>query len=263
MTLATSDALARARAAGRRAALVTVVRADAGAAVDAGARLVVDESGERAGELGDPRAEDAAVELARAALAGHAGASRRVDVAGDPSGDVELTVEVHEPQPAVLVLGSTAPAYALAAVAAAADHRTLLVAVGGAVGLPPQVEVRADEPARLLLAAPPGPGDAVFVADSGASWAVEALRVALASEAAYVGLVAADDASRQLRRRLLDAGVPEGHLERLHAPAGVDAAEAGSPGEAAVAAVAEMQAQRRRQAGASRPGAGGDAGGPR
>lgn len=249
-----ADALARARAAGQRAVLVTIAAPAAGEGVSG--TVVVTEEGRRAGGgLGVESLDAAAAALAGDALADPAVRRRVVPHPEAPETDVELVAEVHEPEPATTVLGATEAGLALVRLVRALPSLATLLAPGGAVDVPVGTEVRADQPARVLLAAPPGPADAVVCADPDATWALEALRVALASDASYVGALADEAGARRLRRQLTDAGVPPERLQRLHCPAGrpLDTAVAG---EVALAALAEAVEARRDAPGATRGGAG-------
>lgn len=243
------DALSRARGRGQPAVLVTVLEVSGDAPSHPGAKLVVGEEGTLAGTLGCSEFDTAGAELAAEALAsgqpirrsmsfGHHGRERVL----------EVFAEVHEPEPVVIVLGSTPVGRAVAEVARIAGRRVTLVAVGGETAVPPGVEVKADDPGRYLLAAPPGSQDAVLVSDHDAPWVGEALRVALASEAPFVGMLGsrrhAPDAVRQLRA----SGVPEAHIGRLRAPVGLDIGSR-TPGEIAVSIVAEVIAAERGRAG--------------
>ena len=239
------DALAKARGEGRRVALVTVLEVGGDVASHPGAKLVVDERGALAGTLGCSEFDTLGVELGEQALS-DGRARRRTERLGshDEPRHLELFAEVHEPEPCVLVLGATPVARAVCEVARLAERRVVLVAVGGHVGVPAGVEVKADDPGRYLLAAPPGEGDAVLVSDHDAPWVDEALRVALASEAAFVGMLGSRRHAPSAVRRLRDAGVPEAHLARLRAPVGLDIGGR-SPGEIAIAIIAEVIAAER------------------
>ena len=75
---------------------------------------------------------------------------------------------------------------------------------------------------------------------------VPALAGALASPAFYVGALGS---RRTQARRLLEAGVAEEQLERLHGPAGLDLGAA-TPAETALSILSEIVAVRARREGA-------------
>lgn len=248
------DALAAARARGERVALVTVVAVDGDAPSRPGAKLVVGETGAHAGGLGCAEFDTAGAALGQEALVTRTTVRRRVDF---PPEDVhgaaralELFAEVHEPEPAVTVLGSNPVGRAVAALATFVGRRAVLLAPGGDTGVAAGVEVRADDPVRALLAAPPGPADAVILSDHDAPWVDEAARVALASDAAYVGLLGSRRHAPGVVRRLRDQGVPEPHLARLRSPVGLDIGSR-SPEEIGLSIVAGILAAERNADGSS------------
>jgi xanthine dehydrogenase accessory factor len=70
-----------------------------------------------------------------------------------------------------------------------------------------------------------------------------ALRVALPSPAFYVGALGSRKTQEKRRVRLLEAGLTEEHLARLHAPIGLDLGGR-SPEEIALAVMAQVVAVR-------------------
>ena len=244
------DALARARGRGQRVALVTVLEVEGEVPSHPGAKLVVGAHGIIAGTLGCSEFDTAGIEIASEALtAAEPIRRRKVFVEEhDQERALELFAEVHDPEPAILILGSNPIARALVEVSLIIDRRPVLVSKGGDVGVAAGAEVKADDPARYLLAAPPGPHDAVIITDHDAPWADEALRIALASEAFYVGMLGSRRHAPTAVRRLRDAGVPEANLARLHAPVGLDIGSR-SPGEIALSIAAEVLAVERRRGG--------------
>ena len=235
------DALARARARGNRVVLVTVLEVHGEAPSFPGAKLVVDGGGIVAGTLGCSEYDTAGVALATEALAKAAPIRRVIE---DQPRSVELFAEVHEPEPAVLVLGSNPVGRAVADLSRTVGRRAVLISRGGDTGVASGVEVKADDPERYLLAAPPGSSDAVVVSDHDAPWVDAALRVALASEAFFVGMLGSRRHAPAAVRRLLDAGVPERHVARLRSPCGLDIGSR-TPPEIALSIVAEIVAAER------------------
>ena len=245
------DALARARARGVPVVLVTVVAVEGEAPSRPGAKLVVGPDGVLAGSLGCSEYDTAGTALARQALEG-AGPLRRHltdDSHGDPR-SIELFAELHEPEPAVLVLGANPVGRAVADLSRAVGRRVVLVSPGGDTAVRSGVEVKADDPERYLLAAPPGSSDAVVVSDHDAPWVDAALRVALASDAFFVGMLGSRRHAPAAVRRLRDAGVPVAHLSRLRSPCGLDIGSQ-TPEEIALSIVAEIVAVERERGGGS------------
>lgn len=244
------DALARARSRGQRVALVTVLSVEGDAPSHPGAKLVVGGHGIIAGTLGCSEFDTVGLEIASDALGADAPVRRRrefVDRHGEMRA-LELFAEVHEPEPAVLVFGANPIGRALSQLAVDVGRRVVIIAPGGDAGVAPGAEVKADDPERYLLAAPPGPSDAVVVTDHDAPWVDEVLRIALASEARYVGMLGSRRHAPVAVRRLRGAGVPEIHLARLKAPVGLDIGSQ-SPEEIALSILAEIIAEERGRTG--------------
>lgn len=244
------DALARARARGQRVVLVTVLQVEGEAPSFAGAKLVVGEDGILAGTLGCSEYDTAGVQVAGEAFEAGAPVRRMVSEAGEGPRSIELFGEVHEPEPAVLVLGSNPVGRAIADLAHLLGRRAVLVARGGDTAVAAGVEVKADDPERYLLAGPPGAQDAVVVSDHDAPWVDAALRVALASDAFFVGMLGSRRHAPGAVRRLRAAGVPEAHLARLHTPCGLDIGSRTAE-EIALSIVAEIVAVERGRSGGS------------
>ena len=245
------DALARARARGDRVVLVTVLEVAGEAPSFPGAKLVVGEQGVVAGTLGCSEYDTAGTQLAGEAFAAGSPVRRTVtDETGPEPRSIELFAEVHEPEPAVLVLGSNPVGRALVELAHLVGRRAVLVARGGDTAVRSGVEVKADDPERYLLAAPPGQHDAVIVSDHDAPWVDAALRVALASDAFFVGMLGSRRHAPGAVRRLRDSGVPEAHLARLHSPCGLDIGSRTAE-EIALSIVAEVLAVERGRPGGS------------
>lgn len=243
------DALARARGRGEPVVLVTCLEAEDDLPTEPGARVVAGGEGVLAGTLGDERLDAAAAELAKDVLSDKASAQRRLGPHEGPS--CEVVAELHPPEPAVLVLGATPEGRAVADFAQAVGRRAVLCAPGGDAAVGKGVEVRADDPARYLLAAPPGGTDALIVADHQARWVDEVMRVALASAAFFVGLVGDAQDAADVVRGLRRAGVPERHVARLRGPCGLDLG-GHSPEEVGLAVIAEMLAVERGRRGGPR-----------
>jgi xanthine dehydrogenase accessory factor len=256
------DALARARARGHRVVLVTVVAVEGEAPSHPGAKLVVGADGVVAGTLGCSEYDAAGIELAHEALSGRGPVRGEVsdDTHGEPR-SIEIFAEVHEPEPAVLVFGSNPVGRAVAQLSRVIGRRVVLVAPGGDTDVVGGVEVKADDPERYLLAAPPGPADALVLSDHDAPWVDAVLRVALASDAFFVGMLGSRRHAPAALSRLRDNGVPEAHLARLHSPCGLDIGSR-SAEEIGLSIVAEIVAAERGRPGGSLRIPWGEVGGP-
>ncbi len=250
------DALARARGRGEVVVLVTVLAVEGDAPSHPGAKLVVGRDADGAevivaGTLGCSEFDSAGVQVAAEALSDEGPLRRLVAFPGHGrERAIEVFAEVHRPEAAVLVLGANAVGRAVAELARFLGRRAMLIAPGGDASVASGVEVKADDPGRYLLAAPPGPRDAVIISDHDAPWVDEVLRIALASQSAYVAMLGSRRHAPSAVRRLREAGVPEPHVRRLHSPAGLDIGGR-SPQEIALSILAELVAVERGRDGGS------------
>lgn len=159
-----------------------------------------------------------------------------VPIACQSEGAMEVYVEPVLPQPQLVVIGRSPAVRTLAALGAALGWRTVVVDDGGDPDDYPEagrVVTRLD-----LEAAGVEPGAYVLVATQG-HYDEEALERALATPAAYVGLVASARRATGVLGYLRDRGVPEEALARVRAPAGLDLGPVAHE-EIAVAVLAEL-----------------------
>lgn len=160
--------------------------------------------------------------------------------------------EVYGPPPRLLAFGAIDTAEALCAAAKLLGWRTVVVDARARFATPERLP-SADEivigwPEEALPQLSPGPDDAVVVLTHEERFDVPALAGALASDAFYVGALGSRVAQASRRARLLETGLPEEALSRLHGPCGLDLG-AESPAETAVSILTEIMAVR-----AERPG---------
>jgi xanthine dehydrogenase accessory factor len=159
-----------------------------------------------------------------------------VPIACQSEGALEVYVEPVLPQPQIVAIGRSPVAGALAALAHGIGWRSVLIDDGGAEGDHPgasRVLTTLD-----LAAAGVDERSFVVVATQG-HYDEDALERALATPAAYVGLVASRKRADAVLGYLRDRGVSDDALARVHAPAGLDLGHV-STDEIAVAILAEI-----------------------
>jgi xanthine dehydrogenase accessory factor len=159
-----------------------------------------------------------------------------VPIACQSEGALEVYVEPVLPSPHLVVIGRSPAVDALAGMAAALAWRTVVVDDGGDPGLHPDAERVVTE---LDLSAAGVDDRSVVVVATQGHYDEDALRAALATPAAYVGLVASRRRAEAVLGYLRDRGVPEEDLERVRAPAGLDLGRLPNQ-EIAVAILAEL-----------------------
>lgn len=233
--------------------LATVVWARAPSSGKPGSTALIEADGRIHGWLGGACAEPTVIREARAALAEGAprllflgtpeeleGHSREgvvsVPIACQSEGALEVYVEPVLPSPHLVVIGRSPAVDTLAGLGSALGWRTVVVDDGGDASAHPA----AGRVLTTLDLADAGVGSSSFVvvATQG-HYDEEALRVALATPAAYVGLLASTRRAESVLGYLRDRGVPDASLARVRAPAGLDLGHVPHE-EIAVAVLAEL-----------------------
>jgi xanthine dehydrogenase accessory factor len=234
-----SDLLALAAslsARGERFALATVVRREPPSSARVGDAALVTESGAYHGWAGGGCTRESIVRESLRAIAD--GEPRLLSLSPESSavprpgmrllamacesgGTVEIYVEPMLPAPRLVILGSTPAAEALTRIAEAMGYRV-------------ERAVQAARKGAYVLVATMGEDD------------LDLLQSALASEPAYVGVVASRKRFEHVRETLSACGVPRAALERVRAPAGLDIG-ARTAEEIALSVMAEIVQERRAQ----------------
>jgi xanthine dehydrogenase accessory factor len=155
--------------------------------------------------------------------------------------------DVYGPPPRVFVYGAVDTAEALCRAAKTIGWRTIVADARAKFAtrerLPSADEVLVAWPQEALARVAPDHATAVVVLTHDDKFDVPALRGALATDAFYVGALGSRRNQERRRERLLEAGVPEEALERIHGPAGLDLGAA-TPPETALSILAEIVATR-------------------
>jgi xanthine dehydrogenase accessory factor len=223
---------------GGRAALATVVGPEDSPAL--GRKLLVSADGSANGGLGDPRLDSAAAESAAELLWAERSESHQIE-------GLQVFIDVVAPAPRLLILGAVDYASALCRVARASGWRPFVCDPRRAFA----TEARFPDAERVICAWPDeafgqlGIDRATYIAILTHDPKLDdaALRLALRSEAAYVGAMGSRRAQARRRERLLEEGLTEAELDRMAAPIGLDLG-ATSPEETALSIMAEVVAVR-------------------
>ena len=219
---------------------VTVVR---GPDEFVGREILVHEDGSLTGKLSGGW-DELAIEIAGEALA--AGEPRRTML----SDDVEVFVEVFLPPPALIAVGGVHITVALVALAKTLGYRTVVVDPRRAFGS----EERFPDVDQLIQAWPQEAFEQIPITRSTAIAMLThdpklddpALKIALSSPAFYVGALGSKTTQAKRRQRLLEEGLTEAQLDRLHGPIGLKIG-AGTPEEIALSIMSEIVAARHLQ----------------
>jgi xanthine dehydrogenase accessory factor len=246
------EELVRRRRLGERTVLATVVRVQGSTPREVGARMLLLGDGGICGTVGGGAREADVITAARELLA--KGGSRLLAIdfqeglrggAGPVcGGTMEVFMERIDPARQVIIAGAGHVAYFLHRALALLEFRTVVV--------DPRPEWASEErfPGAALVHAPfpegvagvaIGAADAVVLVTPGHQHDRETLRCALATPAAYIGMIGSRTKVATVFRGLREEGFDAEAIGRVHAPIGLDIG-AETPAEIAVAIAAEIVA---------------------
>jgi xanthine dehydrogenase accessory factor len=204
-----------------------------------GTRLLSRQDGAIFGTLEGPLGQFA-LDSGRAALENGRPARSR-------AGEWDLYVDVLRPLPTLVIVGGVHIAVALVTLARAMGFRTVVVdprpTFSNRERFPHADRLENAWPDEALAGLPLTASTAVAVLTHDPKLDDPALRTALPSAAFYVGALGSQKTQGRRRQRLLEAGLTESQLDRLHAPIGLDLGGR-SPEEIALAVMAEVVAAR-------------------
>jgi xanthine dehydrogenase accessory factor len=219
------------------ALIVTVVR---GPDELLGREILVRDGGDVTGTIGKDL-DQSMMKLARETL--EDGASRRAIL----NETVEVFLEVMLPPPTLIVVGGVHITIALMALAKTLGYRTVVIdprsAFGSAERFPNVDQLIQAWPQEAFQQVSLTRSTAVAMLTHDPKLDDPALKIALPSAAFYVGALGSKTTQAKRRQRLLDEGLTEAQLNRLHGPIGLEIG-AGTPEEIAMSIMAEIVAVR-------------------
>jgi len=166
--------------------------------------------------------------------------TRTIPMACESEGALEVHIEPFLPMPQLVIVGQSPAVHALAIQARAVHWDVVVIDDGGEPAEHPYPEL-----VRITLDFSElgiGPSSAIVIATQG-HYDDLALEHALATDAAYVGVVAAAKRASALLQQLRRRGFDDADVARVHAPAGLDLG-AVTNAEIAVAVLADLVARR-------------------
>ena len=216
---------------------VTVIR---GPDALLGREMLVEENGNVTGSFG-------AEQDAQAIALGHetlsAGESRRAQL----NEGTEVFLEAILPPPTLIAVGGVHITIALMALAKTLGYRTVVVdprsAFGNEERFPNVDRLIQRWPDEAFQQIPLTRSTAVAMLTHDPKLDDPALQIALPSPAFYVGALGSKTTQSKRRQRLLENGLTEAQLNRLHGPIGLEIG-AGTPEEIAMSIMAEVVAAR-------------------
>lgn len=240
-------------AAGRSAALVTVVQSSGSTPAKPGFKMLVTEDGARTGTVGGGALESIAIETANRVIA--KGQSERLvldEASGGLAaigmacqGGIELFIEFLSAGPEVCIYGAGHVGIALGELAAFAGFRVILVddrpELACAERAPFARETYAGDMAEFARTRPGGPDKYVAIVTRGHTFDEQVLREVLRQDPLphYIGMMGSVHKVRTCFENLRAAGYPDELIARVRAPIGLPIG-GDTPKEIAVSIVAEM-----------------------
>jgi xanthine dehydrogenase accessory factor len=244
---AVADALER----GEAAALVTIVATHGSTPQRVGAKMLVYADGRIVGTIGGGCYENDAFWKAREAIGNRRPQLLHYELADDFAqetglicgGQMDVYIEPIEPSPELYVIGAGHVGFHLARLAHEVGFRVTVVddreKFANAERFPTAEEVVVDDIPEWVARAHLPPHSYVVIVTRGHTNDLEALRALAPHELRYLGLIG----SRAKVARIFDAlktdQIPDEHLQRVHAPIGLDIG-AVTPQEIAVSILAEL-----------------------
>ncbi|HEV2903486.1 MAG TPA: XdhC/CoxI family protein [Pyrinomonadaceae bacterium] len=247
---------------GSRAVVATIVETVADGPV-VGAKLLVRDSGEPVGSLGNTELDDAVARHAPAFLQtrDEARAIKLRDFAPDaPLGDTKILFERIEAEPRLVIAGAGHVGASLARLGALVGHHVTLIddraefvdrkQFAGVTEQGIELIAADDWQHAVREAIGNGRGVSVAIVTRGHKQDEECLRAAIESKPDYVGMIGSKRRTNIVLDKLREEGADENELKKVRAPIGLDIG-AVSPEEVALSILAEIVAERRGGEGAS------------
>ncbi len=178
------------------------------------------------------------IDLAQSTLASES--SKRVQVEPDA---VEIFISVEFPAPTLVIVGGGHIAIPLVAFAKTLGYRSIVIdprrMFGSQARFPHADQLIQAWPDKALVETGITSHTAVATLTHDPKIDDPALKIALKSQAFYIGVLGSKKTHQARRQRLLDAGMSATQIDRLHAPIGLDLGGR-SPQEIALAIMAEI-----------------------
>ncbi len=245
---------------GEQVVVATVVKTMGAAPCGVGTKMLVRADGSTGGSFAGPRTDGKVIEAALQFLRdGHSGLNHihldadQGEAVGSCGATLEVFFEALRPEPRLIIAGAGYVAQALARLGHSLDFRIVVVDDRRDLADPAvfgdAVQLTFGDIPETLHALEPDESSFIVIVTRGHHLDEEALRAALATEAAYIGMIGSPGKVKNIFKSLLRKGFSREALERVHAPIGLDLG-AETPDEIALSIAAEILMQRRQASGA-------------
>lgn len=246
---------------GERVVVATVVKTMGAAPCEIGTKLLIAADGTSQGHMAGPVTDKKVAEEALKALSENHSHLAHIHIDADNGESVgscgatlEVFFEVLRPEPRLVILGAGYVAQALARLAHTLDFRIVVVDDRRDLADPQlfgeKVQLIFGDIPATIQALEPDESSWLVIVTRGHQLDRDALKAALATRAAYIGMIGSTSKVKQIFRHLREEGTSGEQLERVHAPIGLDLG-AETPDEIALSIAAEMVMLRRQGSGLS------------
>ncbi len=175
------------------------------------------------------------------------------EAVGSCGATLEVFFEVLRPEPRLIIAGAGYVAQALARLAAQLDFRIVVVDDRRDLADPhvfsDKVQLTFGDIPETIRELEPDEASWLVIVTRGHHLDKDALRAAVESNAAYVGMIGSPSKVKHIFKDLLEEGVSPERLAQVHAPIGLDLG-AETPDEIALSIAAEMLMIRKKGSGA-------------
>jgi len=245
---------------GERIVTASVVKTIGAAPCGVGSKMLIHTNGSTSGSFGGPNTDGKVIQEALQALREgntytthiHLDADQG-EAVGSCGATLEVFFEVLRPEPRLIIAGAGYVAQALARLAIPLDFRIVVVDDRRDLADPQvfgdKVQLTFGDIPQTIRDLAPDEASWIVIVTRGHHLDKDALRAALETNAAYVGMIGSPNKVKHIFKDLLKEGVAADRLAEVHAPIGLDLG-AETPDEIALSIAAEMVMIRKKATGA-------------
>lgn len=249
---------------GERIAVASVVKTIGAAPCGVGSKMLIRADGTTSGSFAGPKTDDKVVQEALQALREgrtytthiHLDADQG-EAVGSCGATLEVFFEVLRPEPRLIIAGAGYVAQALARLAIPLDFRIVVVDDRRDLADPQafssskldKVQLTFGDIPQTIRELEPDEASWIVIVTRGHHLDKDALRAALETNAAYIGMIGSPNKVKHIFKDLLKEGLSAERLAQVHAPIGLDLG-AETPDEIALSIAAEMVMIRKKGSGA-------------
>jgi len=245
---------------GERIVIATVVKTVGSAPCGVGSKMLIHTDGSVSEGIAGPLTDGKIAQEALRALS--EGQSQTVHVhmdadkgeaVGSCGATLEVLLEVLRPEPRLIIVGAGYVAQALARLSLHLDYRIVVVDDRRDFANPQafgdKVQLAFGDIPQTLRTLEPDESSWIVIVTRGHTLDKDALRAALESKAAYIGMIGSPGKVKNIFKTLQKEGIAPEQLAHVHAPIGLDLG-AETPDEIALSIAAEMLMVRKKGTGA-------------